>query len=91
MADTESRIALDADRPNADRRDLYNRKAFVQRLTQAVAQRPGREPFIIGIEGSWGEGKSTVLEYMAQELSTRHSDVTLVRFNPWTYQQLRCQ
>ncbi|GGB70998.1 P-loop NTPase fold protein [Deinococcus soli (ex Cha et al. 2016)] len=86
MADTESRIALDADRPNADRRDLYNRKAFVQRLTQAVAQRPGRAPFIIGIEGSWGEGKSTVLEYMAQELSTHHPDVTLVRFNPWTYQ-----
>lgn len=86
MADAEPRIALDADRPNAGSNDLYNRKSFVRRLTQAVARRPGHEPFIIGIEGSWGEGKSTVLEYMAQELVTHHPDVTLVRFNPWTYQ-----
>lgn len=86
MAAAESLIALDADRPNANSTDLYNRKAFVQRLAHAVAQRPGRDPFIIGIEGSWGEGKSTVLEYMARELEAKHQDVTLVRFNPWTYQ-----
>lgn len=78
-------LKLHDDRPDASSADLYHRRKFVERLTQAVARRVESSPFIIGIEGTWGEGKSTVLEYMAQELRTYHKDVVLVRFNPWAY------
>ncbi|WP_165795464.1 KAP family P-loop NTPase fold protein [Deinococcus koreensis] len=85
MSETHRRIALHADRPSTLSEDRYHRRLFVRRLTQAVAARVETSPFIIGIEGTWGEGKSTVLEYMAQELAEHHKDVILVRFNPWAY------
>ncbi|PNY79174.1 KAP family P-loop NTPase fold protein [Deinococcus koreensis] len=85
MANHDPRLKLHDDRPSASGDDLYHRRTFVRRLTQAVARRTQTSPFIIGIEGAWGEGKSTVLEYMAQELHANHRDVVLVRFNPWAY------
>lgn len=85
MSEPAPPLSLDADRPDAAAPDLYNRHRFVQRLAQAVARRPSSAPFIIGIEGRWGEGKSTVLEYMARELEHKHPEVILVRFNPWAF------
>ena len=85
MAETHQPLTLHDDRPSASSDDRYHRRLFVRRLTQAVASRAETSPFIIGIEGTWGEGKSTVLEYMAQELAEHHKDVILVRFNPWAY------
>ena len=39
---------------------------------------------VIAIYGEWGEGKTTVLEFVQQELRSS-SDVVIVPFNPWRF------
>lgn len=39
-------------------------------------------PFTLGIEGSWGSGKSTLMAALEKRLADR-ADVTVVRFNAW--------
>jgi predicted KAP-like P-loop ATPase len=45
-----------------------------------------RDPasIVIGIYGVWGEGKSTVLNFIEREL-VKKADVICVRFNPWRF------
>lgn len=45
------------------------------------------EPVTVGIYGSWGSGKSTVLGMVASEFEARKGDdqVVVVRINPWEF------
>lgn len=79
----QEHIPLQSEQAHAGVKDQFHRRKFAQRLAYAVANRPDREPFIIGLAGSWGEGKSTVLSYMSAVLEERFPEVILVRFNPW--------
>ncbi len=38
---------------------------------------------VVGLAGSWGSGKSSVISLVEEELRRRHKDVALVVFNPW--------
>ena len=67
--------------------DSFGRRPFAQRLAETVVSRQDPESLVIGLYGSWGEGKSTVLDYMAQTLegSELVGRVVLIRFNPWMF------
>jgi hypothetical protein len=64
--------------------DRFRRWPFAQRVAQVIAKRRDQSSIVVGIYGEWGEGKTTVLNFIEEEL--RHSDhVLILHFNPWRF------
>ena len=64
--------------------DKFRRWPFAQRVAQTLANRKDPRSIVIGIYGAWGEGKTSVLNFMQDELSS-HPSVICLKFNPWRY------
>lgn len=64
--------------------DEFNRKEYSERIAQTIAARRETKSLVIGIYGKWGEGKTTVLNFIDSELK-RHSNVATIFFNPWMF------
>ena len=62
--------------------DSFKRWPFAQRIAQTIASRQDTSSLVIGLYGAWGEGKSTVLNFLERELKN-HQNVVCIRFNPW--------
>ncbi|MCI0622104.1 MAG: KAP family NTPase [Acidobacteria bacterium] len=73
------------DRPiQSPAEDRFNRLPFARRIVQAIANRTDPSSLAIGIYGRYGEGKTSVLNLLREEL---HSDTrfVVVPFNPWLF------
>ena len=58
------------DRPVADpQSDLLNRNSFAKTLCELIASFPTEESYRIGVYGSWGEGKTSVLRLLDHHLT----------------------
>jgi predicted KAP-like P-loop ATPase len=75
-----------ADAPISDSADdRFRRWPFAQRIAQTIISRTDHSSIVIGIYGAWGEGKTSVLNFIEKELSQHPSEVVCVRFNPWRF------
>jgi hypothetical protein len=63
--------------------DRLERGGVVDAITRTIEHAP-RDGFVIGLEGRWGEGKTSVLNLVAERLDLRGS-AQIVRFNPWLF------
>lgn len=67
--------------------DLIGRASFAERLADILKSAEGSEPLVIGLYGSWGSGKTSVINLVDNELSRKAGDgetvVSVVRFEPW--------
>lgn len=69
----------------ADREgDLLRRWPFAARIADTLATRSDSASLVVGVYGRWGEGKTTVLEFIERRLRG-HENVVTVRFNPWLF------
>lgn len=84
---------LSADRPlvSADD-DALGRRPFAERIARSLAERKDPESLVIGVYGKWGEGKSTVLNFIEAHLTadeqSKENDgqkIKVIRFNPWLF------
>src|SRR5271170_5906064 len=74
-----------ADAPIFDpKQDRFNRWPFAKRIADTVAARTDPSSLVIAIYGAWGDGKTTVLNFVAKELG-EIEDVVVIRFNPWRF------
>ena len=64
--------------------DRFQRWPFAQRIARVIATRKDPESLVIGINGAWGEGKTTVFYFIEEELK-EHPNVVTFRFNPWRF------
>lgn len=64
--------------------DLFKRWPFAQRLAQIISSRTDPSSIVIGIYGAWGEGKTTVLNFIEYELKKSEA-IICVKFNPWRF------
>jgi predicted KAP-like P-loop ATPase len=65
--------------------DRFNRAPFAIRIADTIARRPDIASLVVGVFGPWGDGKTSVLKLMEEELK-RHDNVVVLRFNPWHFQ-----
>ncbi|MDR6499008.1 putative KAP-like P-loop ATPase [Burkholderia ambifaria] len=66
--------------------DALGRIHFAQSLAQSLVSAGSDDGLVIGIEGSWGTGKSTVIGFIKKHLTESHdadSRPVIVEFNPW--------
>jgi hypothetical protein len=63
--------------------DLLGRTPFVDEIVDLAISTPKQWAPRIGIYGSWGSGKTSVLNMIAERLGEAHH--VAARFNPWGY------
>lgn len=65
--------------------DTLGRDQFVQRLTQALISPQTKKAtgIVVGLTGTWGSGKSSILNLVAEHMGTAWPNAIVVRFNPW--------
>lgn len=68
---------------NADQ-DLFGRANFSKRVAQVIANRKEKDSIVIGLHAPWGEGKTSVLNMIMEELKNSQN-ILVVNFNPWRF------
>lgn len=83
MSEQKDAYVSDApiDHPDGDK---FNRQPFAQRIADTIAARKDPSSIVLGIYGAWGEGKTTVLNFIAKALDSKEA-VTCLRYNPWRF------
>jgi hypothetical protein len=96
------RLAIQTDRPAIV--DKLDRKPFAQvladriveaRALQNESREPGDAAFMVHLDGPWGSGKSSVLQFLRDDLEKRKDEHgkpapwLVVSFNAWAFQRLR--
>lgn len=61
--------------------DKFNRLSFARRIGEVIVSRRDSSSLAIGIYGAWGEGKTTVFNFVERSLESS-SNIICVRFNP---------
>jgi predicted KAP-like P-loop ATPase len=69
---------------SAKTEDHFQRYEFSRRIAKLINAAKFRKSLVIGIYGKWGEGKSSVLNFIASEIN---SESIQIKFNPWYFQE----
>lgn len=71
------------DRPATE--DTLGRAHFAEALSHSLVLQKGSPGLVVGIEGNWGSGKSTLIGFILKSLGeiTEDSGPIVVEFNPW--------
>lgn len=63
--------------------DLLNREYFVKELSDLIKTYISEERFVIGVEGSWGSGKTTFLNSLVDCIDKDEQFIIINDFEPW--------
>jgi len=65
--------------------DVLHRDLFAQRLVRTLISPRTHKATgsVVGLAGSWGAGKSSVLNFVEEQILTEYPQAVVVRFNPW--------
>ena len=71
---------------NSDEDEL-NRSPFALQLRDSLSNWENEESLVISLKGTWGEGKSSVINLIKEQfdIKANDSDPTIIEFNPWAY------
>lgn len=68
------------DQPAAD--DAFGRKPFAESLARSLVLPNNSPGLVVGIEGEWGSGKSTLIGFITKHLRENQKAI-VIDFNPW--------
>ncbi len=77
-------IKGDSDPDNQFRKSADGLAKIIRRVYYNSDKLVADESYIIGINGEWGSGKSTLIELVKQDMN---DDIHIVEFNPWLSHQ----
>lgn len=63
--------------------DLFQRHEFAKRICTSISRNQGTECITFGLYGTWGTGKSSILQLIRNELNTNHKNTHVLDYNPW--------
>lgn len=69
---------------STEREDIFSRWKFSEQVAQVIANRRDPSSIVIGLYGRWGDGKTSVLNFIEQSLNA-NDDVICIKFNPWRF------
>lgn len=64
--------------------DIFSRWKFSERVAQVIANRHDPSSIVIGLYGRWGDGKTSILNFIKESLDT-NDNVICIKFNPWRF------
>lgn len=64
--------------------DRFSRWSFSERIAQVISRRSDPSSIVIGLYGVWGDGKTSVLNFIEKSLET-DENVICIKFNPWRF------
>ena len=64
--------------------DRFSRWGFSDRIAQVISRRSDPSSIVIGLYGIWGDGKTSVLNFIEKSLE-RDQNVICIKFNPWRF------
>ncbi|PCI28339.1 MAG: NTPase, partial [SAR324 cluster bacterium] len=64
--------------------DRFSRWRFAERIAQVIAKRSDPSCLTIGLYGAWGDGKTSVLNFIEKSLKD-NDGVVCIKFNPWRF------
>jgi len=64
--------------------DKFQRYEFAKRIASTIVERKNEDCITIGVYGVWGEGKTSVMNFIETELKGKKG-IICVKFNPWRY------
>jgi len=64
--------------------DRFSRWTFSERVAEVISKRSDPSSIVIGLYGVWGDGKTSVLNFIENSLST-DENVICIKFNPWRF------
>jgi len=62
--------------------DRLNRAPFARRVAGILRELPAKKGLVLGIHGPWGDGKTTVLNFVRNALED-DAEIVVRDFNPW--------
>lgn len=68
------------DQPAED--DAFGREPFAKNLARSLVLPNNSPGLVVGIEGEWGSGKSTLIGFIARNLRENKRTI-VIDFNPW--------
>ncbi|MBI1810430.1 MAG: hypothetical protein HYR78_00560, partial [Nitrospirae bacterium] len=69
---------------SSDKQDLLGREKFTEDLYKEITNLPFSDSFVFGLYGSWGEGKSSVINLLRNKVE-KNIDFLIVNYDPWYF------
>lgn len=63
--------------------DEFDLKKLVNVLVETLTHRIDADGYVLGIEGSWGSGKSSFVNFVANEIRDKAPKHRVIQFQPW--------
>lgn len=71
---------------SSDKQDLLGRGKFIEDLYKEITNLPFSDSFVFGLYGSWGEGKSSVINLLRNKVE-KNIDFLIVNYDPWYFKE----
>ncbi|CCH01949.1 Phage T7 exclusion protein [Fibrella aestuarina BUZ 2] len=82
----ENKENYTADKPvDSSSEDAFQRYGFAKRIAETIVTRKDANSIVFGIFGAWGEGKTSVINFIYNEISNADGDCIQITFNPWRF------
>lgn len=65
--------------------DLLNRSSVINLLYDTVQNCNPNDGFVISLEGSWGSGKTTIINNVKKKLESNEDLIIIDELDPWSY------
>jgi predicted KAP-like P-loop ATPase len=76
---------ISSDKPvSLKEEDRFQRYDFSKRIAERIINAENNDSIVIGVYGAWGEGKTSVINFIENELVKNNSIIT-IKFNPWRF------
>ena len=79
-------MILNSDQPkDMKEQDALSFADSAESMAKIIVSGDYPDGFVIGIEGEWGSGKTTYINFIREYLKNNHSEFKIIEFNPWLH------